>query len=186
MTQDVSVSIWIRSTQIGLGSLVVFLSILAVIIPEVGQLTAISLIAVSLSLVGIENIFSGVTVPYFTKKSRIIGIGLGIAILAFGIFTISNPASSIKFLILVIAIALLINGIVRVVGSRSNKNDKKGNQTVKLITGIISIALGIFVLVAPEMGFIILVLAIVIALVIQGLEIIIQGIRGKRSSIIRK
>lgn len=186
MTQEVSVPIWIRSTQIALGSLTVILSILAVAIPELTPLTTIALIAFTLVIVGSENIFSGIIFPHLPKKSRIIDIILGIAILAFGIFTISNPESSIKFLIWVIAIALLINGVVRIIGSRSSKNDKKGHQTIKLATGIVSIALGIFVLVAPEMGFIILVLAIVIALVIQGIEIIIQGIRGKRSSIIRK
>jgi hypothetical protein len=40
-------------------------------------------------------------------------------------------------------------------------------------------------LAAPEIGFIILVIAIVIALVIQGIEIITSGIRGKKYSIFR-
>lgn len=186
MAQEFAVPMWIRSTQIILGCFTVILSILAVAIPEISPLAAIGLIAITLAIVGSENIFSGITVPHLPKKSRIMDIGLGIAILVFGIFTLLYPESSIKFLIWVIAIALLINGVVRIVRSRSYKNDKKGNQSIKLATGIISIALGIFVLVAPEMGFIILMLAIVIALVIQGIEIIIQGIRGKRTSILRK
>jgi uncharacterized membrane protein HdeD (DUF308 family) len=126
----------------------------------------ISLIVVTLSIVGIENIFTGIILPSLSKKSRIINIVLGAAILAFGIFTLSNPEISIKLLILIIGIALLISGIVRILSSISNKDGKKGNQIIKLATGIVSIALGIFVLAAPELGFIILVIAIVIALVI--------------------
>jgi uncharacterized membrane protein HdeD (DUF308 family) len=184
MTQEVSVPKWVRTIQIGIGSLVIILSILAVAIPKIGPFMSIALIAVTLSIVGIENIFTGITVPS-SKKSRIISIVLGAAILGFGIFTISNPEASLKFLILIIGIALLINGIVRILSSRSNKSGKKGNQIIKLATGIVSIALGIFVLAAPEIGFIILVIAIVIALVIQGIEIITSGIRGKKYSIFR-
>ena len=86
---------------------------------------------------------------------------------------------------MIIGIALLFSGIVRILSSISNKDGKKGNQIIKLATGIVSIALGISVLAAPELGFIILVIAIVIALVIQGIEIIISGIRGKKYSIFK-
>lgn len=185
MTQEVSVPKWVRTIQIGIGSLVIILSILAVAIPKIGPFMSIALIAVTLSIVGIENIFTGITLPSLSKKSRIISIVLGAAILGFGIFTISNPEASLKFLILIIGIALLINGIVRILSSRSNKSGKKGNQIIKLATGIVSIALGVFVLAAPEISFIILVIAIVIALVIQGIEIITSGIRGKKYSIFR-
>lgn len=185
MTQEVSVPKWVRTIQIGIGSLVIILSILAVAIPKIGPFMSIALIAVTLSIVGIENIFTGITLPSLSKKSRIISIVLGAAILGFGIFTISNPEASLKFLILIIGIALLINGIVRILSSRSNKSGKNGNQIIKLATGIVSIALGVFVLAAPEISFIILVIAIVIALVIQGIEIITSGIRGKKYSIFR-
>ena len=186
MTQEVSVPNWIRATQIGIGSLAIILSILAIAIPKVGPLMAITLVAFMLSIVGIENIFTGITVPSLSKKSRIISIVLGAVILGFGIFTILNPVGSVKFFIFMIGIALLINGIVRIIGSRTNKSGKKENKIIKLATGIVSIALGIFVLAAPQIGFIILIIAIAIALVIQGIEIIISGIRGKRSNILRK
>ncbi|HEX2408379.1 MAG TPA: DUF308 domain-containing protein [Nitrososphaeraceae archaeon] len=61
---------------------------------------------------------------------------LGAAILAFGIFTFSNPEISIKLLILIIEIALLISGIVRILNSISNKDGKKGNQIIKLATAV--------------------------------------------------
>lgn len=186
MTQEVSVPNWIRATQIGIGSLAIILSILAIAIPKIGPSMAITLVAFTLSIVGIENIFTGITVPSLSKKSRIISIVLGAVILGFGIFTILNPVESVKFLIFMIGIALLINGIVRIIGSRTNKSGKKENKIIKLATGIVSIALGIFVLAAPQIGFIILIIAIAIALVIQGIEIIISGIRGKRSNILRK
>jgi hypothetical protein len=81
----------LRTIQIGIGSLVIILSILAVAIPEIGPFMSIALIAITLSIVGIENIFTGITVPSLSKKSRIISIVSGAAILGFGIFTISNP-----------------------------------------------------------------------------------------------
>ena len=56
--------------------------------------------------------------------------------MAFGIFTFSNPEISIKLLILIIEIALLISGIVRILNSISNKDGKKGNQIIKLATAV--------------------------------------------------
>ena len=185
MSQEIVVPMWVRLSQIGIGSLAIILSILAVVIPNIGPFMAIALVAVTLSIVGIENIITGIATPSLSKKSRIISIGLGLVILGFGIFTISNPEASVKFMIFIIAIALLINGAVRIIHSRS-KNEKNKNQKFQLIAGIISIVLGIFVLAAPEIGFYILVIVIVIALIIQGIELIIGGIRGKRMSIFKK
>lgn len=184
MSQEIALPLWIRLTQIGIGSLVIILSILAVVIPQIGPFMAISLVAITLSIVGIESIITGLATS-LTKKSRIISIALGLIILGFGIFTISNPEASVKFMIFIIGIALLINGGLGIINSRST-NQRNKNRKFQLIAGIISILLGIFVIASPEIGFAILVVVIAIALIIQGLQLIIGGIRGKRMGIFNK
>lgn len=185
MSQEIVVPIWVRLSQIGIGSLAIILSILAVVMHQIGPFMAIALVAITLSIVGIENIITGFAAPSLSKKSRIISIVLGLIILGLGIFTISNPESSVKFMIFIVAISLLINGIVRIIRSRS-KSERNTNPKFKLIAGIISIILGIFVLASPEIGFVILVIVIAVALMVQGIEIVIGGIKGKRMSVFKK
>ena len=185
MSQEIVMPKWVRFSQIGIGSLAIILSILAVAIPAIGPVMAIALVAITLSIVGIEAIITGFATPSLSKKSRIISIALGLIILGFGIFTIANPEKSVNFMLFIVAIALLINGAVRIIRSRS-KEERNKTLKFQLVTGIISIVLGIIVLAVPQIGFAILVIVIVVALVIQGIELIIGGIKGKRMGLFKK
>jgi uncharacterized membrane protein HdeD (DUF308 family) len=178
---------WLRIIQITIGAAAIILSIFIIISPKLGGITAISMVAITLLIVGIERIASGVSSKY-SKRSRLINIGLGIVIVAFGIFTIANPSGSIRFMVLLVGIALLINGIVRITDAliKKRNEDRQLNKIFRLIVGIISIAIAIITLVSPGFGVIFVALVVGIALLINGIEIIVAGIAGQSKRILGK
>jgi hypothetical protein len=178
---------WLRILQIFIGSTAIILSILVLILPRLGGFTAIVMVAITLLIVGIERIASGIS-PTYSKRSRLINIGLGAVILAFGIITIASPSSSLRFMVVLVGIALLINGIVRIVDAlvKKKNEERKGNKTLRLAAGVVSIAVAILTLVMPTFGVILVALVVAIALIISGVEIIIVGIRGKSKRLFGK
>ena len=178
---------WLRILQITIGAAAIILSIFIIISPKLGGITAISMVAITLLIVGIERIASGVSSKY-SKRSRLINIGLGIVIVAFGIFTIANPSGSIGFMVLLVGIALLINGIVRITDAliKKRNEDRQLNKIFRLVVGIISIAIAIITLVSQGFGVIFVALVVGIALLINGIEIIVAGIAGQSKRILGK
>ena len=178
---------WLRILQIIIGAAAIILSIFIIISPKIGGITAISMVAITLLIVGIERIASGISSKY-SKRSRLINIGLGVVIVAFGIITIANPSGSIKFMVFLVGIALLINGIVRITDAliKKRNEDKQLNKIFRLVVGIISIAIAIITLVSPGFGVILVALVVGIALLINGIEIIVAGITGQSKRILGK
>lgn len=178
---------WLRIVQITIGAAAIILSIFIIISPKIGGITAITMVAITLLIVGIERIASGIGSKY-SKRSRLINIGLGAVIVFFGIFTLANPTGSISFMILLVGIALLINGIVRIIDVLIKKKyeDKKANKIFRLVVGIISIAIAALTLASPGFGVILVALVVGIALLINGVEIIVTGIRGQSKRILGK
>ena len=91
-------------------------------------------------------------------------------------------------MILLVGLALLINGIVRIVDALIKKKyeDNQANKIFRLIVGIISIAIAILTLASPGFGVIFVALVVGIALLINGIEIIVTGIRGQSKRILGK
>ena len=178
---------WLRILQIIIGAAAIILSIFIIVSPKIGGITAISMVAITLLIVGIERIASGISSKY-SKRSRLINIGLGVVIVAFGIITIANPSGSIKFMVFLVGIALLINGIVRITDAliKKRNEDKQLNKIFRLVVGIISIAIAIITLVSPGFGVILVALVVGIALLINGIEIIVAGITGQSKRILGK
>ena len=186
-SQVVNAPKWLRIVQITIGAAAIILSIFIIVSPKIGGITAISMVAITLLIVGIERIASGISSRY-SKRSRLINIGLGAVIVFFGIFTLANPSGSINFMILLVGIALLINGIVRVVDALIKKKyeDNQANKIFRLLVGIISIAIAVLTLASPGFGVILVALVVGIALLINGVEIIVAGIRGQSKRILGK
>jgi len=178
---------WLRIIQITIGAAAIILSIFIIISPNLGGITAISMVAITLLIVGIERIASGVSSKY-SKRSRLINLGLGVVIVAFAIFTIANPEGSIRFMVLLVGIALLINGIVRIADAliKKKNEDSQVNKILRLVSGIISVAIAILTLALPGFGVIIVALVVGIALLINGIEIIVAGIKGQSKRILGK
>jgi uncharacterized membrane protein HdeD (DUF308 family) len=167
---------WVRALQIGLGAIIIILSILALVSPAVAFVSVVWLLAIILFFVGIERVIVGI---FFPGKSRWSSIGLGILILILAGIAISFPTEAALIIIIFIGIALLIIGASRIIEGMSRRH--RGFSRGFLVgVGILAVAIGIAILVLPSFGAALAGFIIAIGLLIIGIQMVITGIRSPK------
>ena len=172
---------WMRAVQIGLGVIAIILSIYVLAYPVMGFITVVLIIGIELFVVGIERIISGLFEG--EGKSRWGTVGLGILVLIIGILAMAIPGAFGVFLIVLLAIGLLFDGIARVYHGFTNKVRSRWSRIFSIVAGVIEIALSIMIMAAPTLGAGIVGILLGIALLIVGIEIIAAGVGGRRLKI---
>jgi len=136
---------WMRGVQIGLGILVVILSIYALAYPGAAFVSLVLILGIILFIVGIEKIVSGIFLPI---KGRGATIGLGILVLIFAGFVIAFPGFATWIITVFIGIALLFGGAASIAQAFSGR--ESGWKKALLIgVGALLIIIGIMTLVSP-------------------------------------
>jgi uncharacterized membrane protein HdeD (DUF308 family) len=160
-----------------LGAIVIILSILVLIHPGITVVSIIIIIAIILLFVGVEKILSGI---FVTNKSRWGSIGLGVLAIILALIALAFPIGTSVFVITLLAIALLFNGIAHVIHGATNKQSPGWARGFSIGAGVIAIALSILIMASPLYGAVLVSLILGIALLILGIEIIVLGISGRR------
>ena len=167
---------WLRGAQIGLGILVVILSIYALAYPGAAFVSLVLILGIILFIVGIEKIISGIFLPV---KGRGATIGLGILVLIFAGFVIAFPGFATWIITVFIGIALLFGGAASIAQAFSGR--ESGWKKAFLIgVGALLIILGIMVLVSPVFGAQFAGFVIAIGLLIAGIQMIAVGATGRK------
>jgi len=167
---------WLRGVQIGLGILVVILSIYALAYPGAAFVSLVLILGIILFIVGIEKIISGIFLPI---KGRWATIGLGILVLIFAGFVIAFPGFATWIITVFIGIALLFGGAASIAQGFSGR--ESGWKKAFLIgVGALLIILGIMVLVSPVFGAQFAGFVIAIGLLIAGIQMIAVGAIGRK------
>jgi len=178
---------WARAAQIGLGAIAIILSILMLVYPVVvGGLTIATFVIIGgiiLLVVGIERVIVGIFVK---SKARWSSIGLGILVIILSLILIAFPIGTTIFLIILIGVALFIDGIARLVHGVSNKEEKGWSRYFAIGVGALEIILGIMIFVSPTLGVAFVAILIGIGLLIAGIQMIVTGISGRRMTMLRR
>lgn len=174
---DIRVPGWVRAAQIGLGVLAIIISITLLVIPGAVLTTIIFIIGILLLIVGIESVISGLFVK---SKSRMASIGLGILVIILSLIVIAFPSAVGVFVLILIGIVLLIDGISRLVHGFGDKERRGWSRGFRIGVGALEIVLGILIMVSPGFGAAFVGLIIAIAVLIVGIEMVIAGIKGRR------
>ena len=167
---------WVRAVQIGLGAIIIVLSILVLVSPASAFVSIVWLLAIILFFVGIERVISGIFLP---GKHRFYSIGLGILILILAGIAISYPTEAALLIIVLIAIALLIIGASRIIEGLSRRH-RVFSRGFHLGVGILAVAIGIAILVLPSFGAALAGFLIAIGLLVIGIQMVITGIRSHK------
>lgn len=166
---------WLRGVQIGLGILVVILSIYALAYPEAAFVSLVLILGIILFIVGIETIISGIFLPI---KGRGAMIGLGILVLIFSGFVIAFPGFATWIITVFIGIALLFGGAASIAQAFSGR-ESGWKKAFVIGVGALLIILGIMVLVSPVFGAQFAGFVIAIGLLIAGIRMIAGGATGR-------
>ena len=123
---------WSRAAQIGLGALAIILSIVILAFPGTAIVSIVVIIGILLLIVGIESVISG----FFVKsRSRMASIGLGIIVIILAIIVMAFPVGTTVFLIILMGIALLIDGISRLVHGYGDKESRGWSRGFRIGVG---------------------------------------------------
>jgi uncharacterized membrane protein HdeD (DUF308 family) len=168
---------WLRAAQIGLGIIALIISIYILAYPVMTFVTLVLLLGVILFVVGIERIIQGIVAP---GKSRWGTVGLGILVLIISIIVMALPGIVGAFLIILLAIGLLFDGIARVYHGATDKTTSRWSRIFSIAAGAIEIGLSLMIMAAPIIGAELVSFLIAIALLIVGIQIIAAGVGGRR------
>jgi uncharacterized membrane protein HdeD (DUF308 family) len=177
---DIIIPSWLRAAQVIVGIVCVLLSTTIFLSPGLGSYTLLFLIEITLIIIGSERVASGITSRGTKRSSRAISIGLGLGIIGFAVLGFLTPKLTTQWLIILLGLGLLANGILRIIDGLRNIEYERFTRLFRLGAGAVSIAISILVLVYPRFGFYLLMVIIAVALVITGIELLIVGIKGKR------
>jgi uncharacterized membrane protein HdeD (DUF308 family) len=167
---------WVRALQIGLGAIIIVLSIVALASPAAAFVSIVWVLALILFFVGIERVISGIFLP---GKHRFYSIGLGILILILAGIAISYPTEAALLIIILVAIALLIIGASRLIEGLSRRH-RGFSRGFHVGVGILAIGIAIAILVLPSFGAALAGIIIAIGLLVIGIQMVITGIRSHK------
>ena len=173
--------------QIIFGSIAILLSLVVlsflVVFPGATLLGLILILSIVFLIIGIERIAVGLS-SLSSKKTRIINIVLGLAIVGFSIFLMQFPVVTSAFLVILGAVALLISGIARIIQGISREMPKFSKGWV-IGVGVLSIVISLIIIANPiRVGLVLLVIMLTATLLIAGIEMILLGARGTRKDTI--
>ena len=169
--------------QIVFGSIAVLLSAIILLFlavyPGVAILGLILFMSIVLLIVGIERIAVGLS-PVSPRKTRIINVVLGAAVIGLSIFLLQFPIVTSVTLVILGAVALMISGIARIVHGFS-RDMSKFSKGLFIGVGALSVAVSIVIIANPiKFGLVLLVIILAITLLITGIEMICVGLRGTK------
>jgi uncharacterized membrane protein HdeD (DUF308 family) len=90
------------------------------------------------------------------------------------------PTAVGVFLIILLAIGLLFDGIARVYHGATDRTTRRWSRIFSLVAGAIEIGLSIMIMVSPAIGAALVGFLVGIALLIVGIQIIAAGVGGRR------
>jgi uncharacterized membrane protein HdeD (DUF308 family) len=144
--------------------------------PILGSVSVIYFLALLLLFAGIEMVVSGVLLPGF---SRFFGIGLGIVVIIVALVAMAYPVGATVIVVLLLGVALLVDGISRVIRGMKDKYSKGWSKNFGIGVGILSIIFGLIVLVYPGVGLSFAGILIGVSLLVTSIQIISSGITGR-------
>jgi uncharacterized membrane protein HdeD (DUF308 family) len=174
---------WLRFLQIGLGAISILLSVVILTFPGIAIYTIIIILSVVLLMIGFERIAIGAALSSSrtNRSSRWTNIGLGALVTALGIVVMSFPIHTAAYLIFLGALALLFNGIARIVQGIINKEIPGWSRAFLVGVGVLCIGVSTLVIAHPiSIGLVLLALVISVSLLINGIQMIASGIGGRQ------
>ena len=170
---------WLRMAQIGLGAIAVILSIAIMANPGLTTVLVVFTASILLLIVGIERVITGLFVQR-KNRSRLVTVGLGILIILIAVSAMAFPIGTTVLLTLVLAVALLFDGISRIVHGIGDKESQGWARALSIGVGGMEFALSGLIMVSPAFGAATIGFLIGIALLLAGIQIVVAGISGRR------
>jgi uncharacterized membrane protein HdeD (DUF308 family) len=172
---------WLRFFQVVVGLISAALSIFIMVGSyKLGAYTLIFLASIAFIIIGIERITVGIRSTSLKRSSRFISIGIGVGIVVFFGSAYFAPEFVSKLYVLMLGFGLLATGVLRIIDGIKNSTYERTSKLLTLGTGVVCVAVAVFVFENPRIGFVLLLLTVSIVLLITGIQIAVVGLTGKK------
>ncbi|HZL23157.1 MAG TPA: DUF308 domain-containing protein [Nitrososphaeraceae archaeon] len=161
---------WVRTAQIILGTLAIFLAIVA--LTNSGLTILLILIAIILVLTGFEKTITGL---FIAHNLRFFTIGLGILTIILAGLALTYPVAAARVLLLILGFSLMVDGFSRIADGLTNKSDKRLVKGFTIAVGLLAIIISVGINIIPFWGKLFISKLIAIDLIIIGGQMIISG-----------
>jgi len=168
---------WLHTVQVGLGLIILFLSIMVIFNPIFGTVPVAFFLALVLLFAGIEKVIIGFT-P--SGKSHLISIGLGIIVIVVALIAMTYPTGTSIFIVMLFGIALLIDGISRTVYTFRDNQIKGKSKSFGIGVGMLSIIFALVIMTYPRIGLVVAGIFIGISLFVTSVQIISDGMASRQ------
>ena len=168
---------WLHTVQVGLGLIILFLSIMVLFNPIFGTVPVVLFLALLLLFAGIEKVIIGFT-P--SGKSHLISIGLGIIVIVVALIAMTFPTGTSIFIVMLFGIALLIDGISRTVYTFRDNQIKGKSKSFGIGVGMLSIIFALVIMTYPRIGLVVAGIFIGISLFVTSVQIISDGMAWRQ------
>ena len=168
---------WLHTVQVGLGLIILFLSIMVLFNPIFGTVPVVFFLALVLLFAGIEKVIIGFT-P--SGKSHLISIGLGIIVIVVALIAMTYPTGTSIFIVMLFGIALLIDGISRTVYTFRDNQIKGKSKSFGIGVGMLSIIFALVIMTYPRIGLVVAGIFIGISLFVTSVQIISDGMAWRQ------
>ena len=168
---------WLHTVQVGLGLIILFLSIMVLFNPIFGTVSVVLFLALVLLFAGIEKVIIGFT-P--SGKSHLISIGLGIIVIVVALIAMTYPTGTSIFIVMLFGIALLIDGISRTVYTFRDNQIKGKSKSFGIGVGMLSIIFALVIMTYPRIVLVVAGIFIGISLFVTSVQIISEGMAWRQ------
>lgn len=172
---------WLRIGQLAVGAACIAFSILIAFSPQLGTYAVLVFAGTAFMVLGAERIAAGITSKNDRKSTRVINVAIGAGILGWMLSGFFFPIAIAKYFVLFLGFGLIANDVLRIIaGLRHAESDSKKYSA--LISGVLSISVGVIALAFPLIGFALLLIIISVALAVSGIQLIIIALRGRKGA----
>jgi uncharacterized membrane protein HdeD (DUF308 family) len=175
-------STWLRYLEVGLGATAIILTVVALTYPGITTKSIIRMVSIALVIIGFERIAIGIALPSPSKSNRLANIGLGPLIIAIAIIVIFIPLSHPVTSIWLGVLALLFNGISKIIQGTRDKEITRWLRGIILGVGTLNIAVSALAMIVPNIGESVLARSVSFTLFITGVQMIASGIGIKKKA----
>jgi uncharacterized membrane protein HdeD (DUF308 family) len=158
----------------------IIITIVTLTYPGISIKTTIRLDSIVILIIGIERIAIGIALPLPGKLFKLANIGLGPLIIALAIVLISIPLSHPVSPIALGALALLFNGVSRIIQGIREKEIQCWSRGILIGVGIINIVVSVLSLTIQNFGDSPLARSVSITLLITGIQMLSAPLDTKR------
>lgn len=177
---EVKTPSWWRGLEVLAGLLVLALAVIVLADPQFVLTTLVYVIGAALVIGGLSRIGVGLFARIFSPAARGLNLGGGIIAAIIGIVAILDPSLGGDVLILILAGAILLVGVVEIVVGVLARHRPIWLRGLVFIVGVLTVSLSAVTVLDRPLGQGLLAAILAVALVFVGVRDIVHGVSGHR------